>query len=123
MEINYIPIIEYPNKSNEFEIQAELYSLLKSYSINVRGEVVDKNIRNALGNKVGFKKSRFDLVVFDKNNIAKIIIEVKPCITRKKEGTKQFNKYSIYNLHLLYCFRDTNKLILLNRIIDLLDNK
>lgn len=87
--------IDYPKKYSEFEVQANLYAVLKfSYKLDVRGEV-------AIGQGSG--KSRFDLVVF-KDKKAVCIIEVK---NQKREGlntnTKQYKKYSSFGLRLFYC--------------------
>lgn len=83
-------MITYPSAYSEFEIQASIYCALIAVGLDVRGEVK-------------CKPCRFDLVVY-KNKEAVCIIEVKKW--RKKTEptkTKQFIKYSSYNLPLFYC--------------------
>lgn len=88
-----------PKRETEFEVKAELYCKLKEKGFNVRGPVTSDD-------------SRFDLVVFDKDNNVKCIIEVKkwkPEEVKKKSNrpkTKtQHEKYNKYNLPLLTCYR------------------
>ena len=93
--------IEYPIFISEFDTQAELCSRLKGLGYDVRGEVRLTDISQ----QKGYREFRFDLVVF-KEKEAKIIIEVKR--NSKKEGfnynTRQFKKYSLFNIPLIYCF-------------------
>jgi hypothetical protein len=95
-------IIEYPKHISEFDTQAKLYSVLKEKGFDVFGELV---IRDSNGKK-GYKQFRFDLVVFE-NKIAKYIIEVKtdgtPEINKKH---RQYKKYSLFNLPIIYCYGD-----------------
>jgi hypothetical protein len=93
-------IIPYPEKYSEFEIHATLYFKLKThfeshhYCHSVRGEV----------RKKGHMGSRFDLVIF-KNRQAVCIIEVKDTRPKKiNTETRQFRKYSSFNLPLIYCY-------------------
>jgi hypothetical protein len=82
--------IEYPTHFSEFEIQAELYGLLRNMKLDVRGELHQK-------------PCRFDLVVFDGKK-AVCIIEVKKWVLKKEPTkTKQFKKYSNYGLPVIYC--------------------
>jgi type I site-specific restriction endonuclease len=95
-------IIDYPknNYKSEFEIQSDIYQKLKSLGFDVRGEVRwrDKSYSS------GFKQCSFDLVIFkDKKAIA--IIEVKN--NKKKiinKKSRQFIKYSQFNIPLFYSF-------------------
>lgn len=98
--------IAYPNKPTEFEIHAELYVFLKAMGYNVRGEI-NHTITTDIRQRCGYKKSRFDLVVFDDKNEAKIIIEVKDGPAHDVSSTRQYTKYSMHNLPLLYHFVDT----------------
>lgn len=87
--------INYPERTAEFEIQAELYTAIKELGFDVRGEV--KAYR-----------SMFDLVVF-KLYKPKCIIEVKSSknIIRSRERLSksgQHRKYSMFNLPLVYCY-------------------
>lgn len=99
MESNNSMIISYPKKETEFEVQAKLYCKLKKQGFNVRGNV-----------KI-YGKCHLDLVVFDNDNTAKCIIEVKNWklnsnIEKKlmKPSRKaQKEKYLKYNLPLIYC--------------------
>lgn len=86
--------IYYPeNRISEFEIQAELYNELKQQGLNVRGEVKAK-------------QSRLDIVVFNEQNKAVCIIEVK---SQKKERAtqrkyKRVQKYEdLFKLPVLTC--------------------
>jgi hypothetical protein len=89
------PTIAQPHKPTEFEIQAELYSKLKTHGFNVRGEVRAKN--------QGLK-SQFDLVVFHGCDAA-VIIEVKdsPCLgLLNGKKTRQSEKYHAYGIPVLF---------------------
>ena len=67
-----MPKIKLPKYYSEFEIQATIYSKLKDHGINIRGEV-----RGAV-KKDGVKQgSRFDLVIFNQDDAAILVIEVK----------------------------------------------
>lgn len=77
--------ISYPHCPTEFEIQAWLYCKLKELGFNVRGEVsADGNV------------CIFDLVLFDQNNRAKALIEVKK--HESKRRSKQIRRYEDYGL-------------------------
>jgi hypothetical protein len=93
--------IKYPKKVSEFEIQAELYSLLKDEEgYDVRGEVrVDDRKQPK-----GYRQCRFDLVVYE-DKVAKFIIEVKDRKPKNfNKNTRQFKKYSSFGIPLFYCF-------------------
>ena len=91
-------MVSYPKKETEFEVQAELYCKLKEQGFNVRGEIPEDG-------------SRLDLVVFDKNDSAKCIIEVKnwknDCDIEKNlmklSRKAKHERYLKFNLNLLYC--------------------
>lgn len=57
--------IPYPGEPSEFEIQSYLYTKLRAQGVDVRGEVG------------GTEGDRFDLVLFNGDNVAVRIIEVK----------------------------------------------
>ena len=85
--------IPYPKRKSEFEIQAQLYYELKKNRINVRGEVKAKN-------------SRLDLVVYDKDDNPKCIIEVKARARLRKQPRqyKQIIKYEeLFGLPIIIC--------------------
>ena len=84
-----------PERTSEFEMQAELFFALKKAGFSVRGEVPAFNQG---------KKSIFDLVVFSGDS-AEIIIEVKNtphlALLHGKQ-TKQAKKYKAYGLAVIY---------------------
>ena len=85
--------IPFPERQSEFELQSLVYGILKKEDINVRGEV--KAYR-----------SRLDIVVYNKQNKAKCIVEVK---SRKKVREritkyKQVQKYEgLFKLPVIVC--------------------
>ena len=88
--------IEYPKRCNSTEVQAEIYRKLKDLGFNVRLEV--KAI-----------KCRFDIVIFDKYNNARCIIEAK---SRNKNydneryyRSVQYKKYCKYGIPVILCCR------------------
>lgn len=90
------PLILEPRKPTEFEMQAELYILLKKRGFNVRGEVRAKS--GITGH------SQFDLVVFI-GSYGACIIEVKdsPCTALIGGAkTRQYQKYAQYGLPIIY---------------------
>ena len=89
--------VPYPaenRRRSEFEIQAELYNQLQEEGLNVRGEVKAY-------------KSRLDIVVFDDDNQAILIIETKSWSRKKKRTeTKQLKKYKrLFDIPVLVCGR------------------
>jgi hypothetical protein len=107
-------VITPPERETEFEVQAELYCKLKENGFNVRGHVYCDN-------------NRLDLVVFDKKNIAKCIIEVKNWkpeeIKRKSNNLKtkpQCQKYKKFFLPLLYCVHSNCIDATINRVTEIL---
>ena len=86
-----INIIKYPTRQAEFEIQALLYIALKREGLNVRGEVKAY-------------KSRLDLVIFNDDNKAICIIEVKSNQRPKQRKYKRVTKYEeLFHLPVLIC--------------------
>lgn len=95
--MNSISKIEYPAKPSEFDIQAELWRQLRSQGFDVRGEV------SAHCKDYGrIHRTNLDLVVFNSNREACLIIEVKDH-PRPKEtafrvgrclGSRQQRRYS-----------------------------
>ena len=85
-------MIPFPKKVSEFEVQAQLYQELIIRGFCVRGEVKHE-------------KSRFDLVIYNKDEEAICIIEVKNYKRNKKPNvkTKQIRKYLQYDLPVLVC--------------------
>lgn len=95
--VDFFPI-PYPAKKSEFEIQAELYGLLKLEGFNVRGEV-----------KAAFRETgccgnnRLDLVVFSELNLPIVIIECKNHPAEGfelKEGTRQYRRYKLHGVRV-----------------------
>jgi len=101
-------ILKNKEQITEFEIQAELYMLLKNKWFIVRWEIVDTEIRKHTNNEKWFRQSRFDLVVFEWDE-AKVIIEVKRPWKHFNKWTRQYKKYKMYNLPIL-CFNDLSKI-------------
>jgi len=102
-------MIPYPDHKTEFEIQSDVYQFLLSEGFNVRGEISErKNIRLLSGNKRGQRTCRFDIVVFDKNNKPICIIEIKRSVKKKLPSEyKQYAKYSLYNIPVIFFWRDS----------------
>ena len=95
--------IKYAKRKSEFEIQSDLYQLLKTNGYNVRGEVSCFASENRVT-----KKMRFDLVVFDKDNAPLLIIEVKRAMffNYSHKEKRQQTKYENTNIPVLYAFSD-----------------
>lgn len=90
-----INVITYPTRQAEFEIQALLYLALKRQGLNVRGEVKAY-------------KSRLDLVIFNDDNQAKCIIEVKANQRPKQRKYKRVTKYEeLFKLPVIVCMHKT----------------
>lgn len=91
--------IPYPIKKSEFEIQAELYNLLKSEGYNVRGEVL------ADFREMGYQgRNRLDLVIYSVFNIPHLIIECKNDMKdgfEIKPGTRQHRRYNLHGVKVL----------------------
>lgn len=84
----------------EFEVQSFLYGELKAKGKNVRGELVHIEKKTKL-------KSRFDLVLFDENDEAEVIIEVKSAPVKHKtclEDTRQYKKYTQFGCRVVFIY-------------------
>lgn len=81
--------IQYPQRQAEFEVQAMLFAQLRQCGFDVRGEVFAY-------------QSRFDLVVFDVYQCARVLIEVKPC--HGPLSPRQRQAYERYGLPFLCCY-------------------
>lgn len=95
--------IEYPRNFNEWEIQAALYVKLREIGIDARAEVTAH-------------RARFDIVVFDQNQKASIIIEVKDnnrISYKQKDIDRQREKYLSFGIPVLLCscIDDINQII------------
>lgn len=89
--------IAYPNKQSEFEIHSRLFQRLLDEGFDARAEVIHINKKAPKG----FKKCRFDIVIFE-NKVATKIIEVKNYEKTNFE-TRQDKKYSAFGIELIYC--------------------
>ena len=87
----------YPKKQSEFEIHSRLFQKLLDKGFDARAEVIHINKKAPKG----FKKCRFDIVIFE-NKIATKIIEVKN-YDKTNFDTRQDKKYSAFGIDLIYC--------------------
>lgn len=96
--------IKYDNELTEFELQAELYTLLKGLGFNVKGEVS----ANAYIWGSFYLRARLDIVVFNKHNIATHIIEVKTeqaIYNDKHKIQEQIDRYkNLFHLPVILCY-------------------
>ena len=98
------PVIQYPKRMSEFEVQALLWMELKKRCIDVRGCVPCRTID---GDK--HPKCYLDLVVFSDLRTPMFIIE---CKNRPEPGSailgaRQRRRYSRFNIPLLVCDHDS----------------
>lgn len=104
--------IPLPNRESEFEIQSMMYNILKYQDkFIVRGEVKAY-------------KSRLDLVVYNKNNQAKVIIEVKSRARLRKtyRKYKQVTKYeNLFKLPVVVCHNRAKVGETLNKVRELMN--
>lgn len=89
------PLIIYPTKPSEFDVQADLYCELKNLGYDCKNQV---------SSFCGDRKSVFDIVIFDSEKRPRIIIEAKD--TNHKQllfgkPTLQIERYQKYNLPIL----------------------
>lgn len=100
--------IPYKEKNTEFEIQSYLYQSLLDLGVNVRGNVSNGRKRDR-GNA---PKMHFDLVIYDKENKAQKIIEVKDSINHRL-NTAQHEKYKTTGLEVIYArgMKEARKLV------------
>lgn len=89
--------ISYPKKQSEFEIHSRLFQKLLDNGFDAKGEVIHINSSAPKG----FRKCRFDIVIFE-NKIATKIIEVKNHV-KTNFDTRQDKKYSAFGIELIYC--------------------
>lgn len=97
------PIIGFPSRYSEFEVQAEVYHKLKAQGVRVRGEVV------AWTDDDGPHRCRMDLVVYDALERAVAIIE---CKNQQDDGNgsvifkkscRQGRRYHSFGLPVFQC--------------------
>ena len=103
MEVYKIP---YPQRMTEFEIQSLLFGILKKEGFKVRGEVKAY-------------KSRLDVVVYDDNYKARVIIEVKARkrIRAKVRKYKQVIKYEeLFGLPVIVCLNQQKVTETINQV-------
>src|ERR1700742_204947 len=95
-----INTVTYPVKFSEFEVQAEIYQMIKNEGIDIRGNVPswceDFGVRH---------KVFFDLVLFDSSQIPTVIIECKnsDIAFEKRIGSRQERRYNYFGGPLLIC--------------------
>jgi len=95
--------VGYPEMESEFEVQAWLYSTLRSTGIDVRGEV---QFHGAFGLRDTKASCRFDLVVFEKSSPV-MLIEVKARHVKHKRGvrwTRQGHRYTQFGIPVLFVY-------------------
>lgn len=95
-----------PTVPTEFEVQAQLWSALRSLGINVRGEV-----KTAYE---GRSTVRFDLAVFDQGQLVGIIEVKKSAIKHKTtwQDTRQGRRYADFGVpvRIVYGSDDADEL-------------
>jgi hypothetical protein len=93
-------LIAYPDKISEREVEAELFMKLKCLGYN---------IRYGLRGSVGGRRTKFDMVIFNKDNQPKFLVEVKSSnyceeyVKNKFEDSKRKQKYDKFNIPTLCC--------------------
>ena len=95
--------IKYPLCDSEFEVQAWLFSELRSKGYDVRGEV---NFLGSFGLRETKATCRFDLVVF-KAREAALVLEVKARPVSHKRGvanTRQGIRYTQFGVPVLFVY-------------------
>lgn len=107
--------IKCDNELTEFELQAELYTLLKGLGFNVRGEVMAYSYKwRELLDLTNVKRqspirAKLDIVILDKHNTATHIIEVKsaPAIhNNKNKCISQCKEYEVmFELPVILCWK------------------
>jgi hypothetical protein len=99
--------IPYPKRHSEFEVQAWLYMALREAGYDARGEVKtffqpkDKKARK----KALF--CRFDVVVYDEEQKAISVLEVKADKVKHQngaEGTRQGQRYRVYGVPVTFIY-------------------
>jgi hypothetical protein len=93
--------VTYPEVNSEFEVQAELYCRLKSMGLDVRGCVPSWCIDYNEPHKV-----YFDLVIFDENKTAVVIVECKNWKRdheKLNKKTRQARRYAQFGVPVILC--------------------
>lgn len=109
------PVIDFPSKRSEFELQAELFFALKAKGYDVRGEVTAK---------FEGQNSTFDLVIFN-CRVAAVIIEVKNSNCKGLlygKKTRQSVKYKSYGIPVVFYTTATPLELVMEQIDALLRN-
>ena len=101
------PTIYYPTKLSEFEIHAQLYSMLREGGIDARGCVPAR----CLEPDHRTPKTYLDIVVFSELRTPIVIVECKNRAEDSpnpgKLGTRQLRRYSSFDIPLLICDRES----------------
>jgi hypothetical protein len=110
-------VIGYPRRLSEFEMQATIYSALRAMKVDCRGCVPARC--EDFGRH---PKCYFDLVVFGRNKMPVVIVEVK--VRREKSpearlGSRQHRRYSKFNVPLVVCDRESKIFPTVDRVIEL----
>jgi len=113
--------ILFKSRPTEFEIQAEIYHLLREAKIEVRGEVTAKHLWNGK-----IRRCKFDLIVFH-NKKPVIVIEVKQWghSTANKgilidHNSRQAEKYRTFGLPVIHCGHIENAPIVVSEVMKIL---
>lgn len=92
--------ISWPDFESEFEVQANLYSMLKARGYKVRGCV------QAWCDDPNPHRVYFDLVIYDGTQKARAVIECKndQCkSTELAKGTRQYRRYQKFGVPVIKC--------------------
>lgn len=111
-------MIDYPKHPSEFEFQSDVYKFLTDKGYNVRGEVIMK-IKGKRG-------CRFDLVIFNENNLSCLTIEIKKgAHKRAKAPTKLAYYEKVTNLPAIWItpYNLKEQLILIDKLYIALNEK
>ena len=100
-------VVPFPKYKSEFEVQSDLFERLKVLGFNVRGEVKYE--------VQGHRGMRFDLVVYNSDNIAELVIEVKNGPSGKKP-TKQSYYRQMSCLPVVVFFEDSEISSVINEL-------
>lgn len=112
----------YNRPATEFEIHSDCYQLLKQHYPLVRGEVKvaferpkdenGKSLRDKYGKKIKAQRgARFDIVVFDSNNQAVFVVEVKRNEKRKNTKKAHYENIAGVNCHTVGSVEQCEELI------------
>lgn len=96
-----VGVIPFPDHDSEFDVQAEMWDSIRKAGYTVRGEV------RALCEELGEKHIvQFDLVIYDENARAKVIIECKNNSVPGLEinpKTRQGRRYQTFQVPIIRC--------------------